>query len=224
MPGIYSPLDGIIGVQSALGGRGGGVRYLLRDEFTTDRAAGAVDGTAAEPGPGTRTVVDTESKITISADKLTFAGGRAAPFWGDPAAYYGAIERTPGRLLIASFVPAGSGVGGADIGFDSDKTSTNLNGLNVVATNLRFSNVVLGAVGGGTEYKYAIALVAAGFLGFIKGGAYTRWTYVGRWRTTDTTATLYPGLTNYNEAFTADFIRIPDALWLPTPLVSYGFD
>jgi len=26
------------------------ITYLLRDEFTTDRAAGAVNGTAAEPG------------------------------------------------------------------------------------------------------------------------------------------------------------------------------
>jgi hypothetical protein len=29
--------------------------YLLQDEFTTDRAAGAVNGTAAEPGPGGNT-------------------------------------------------------------------------------------------------------------------------------------------------------------------------
>ena len=41
MPGIYSAHDAILGVQSALGGRGGGLRWLLRDEFTTDRAAGA---------------------------------------------------------------------------------------------------------------------------------------------------------------------------------------
>ena len=31
MPGIYSPHDAIIGVQSALGGRGGGLRWPLRD-------------------------------------------------------------------------------------------------------------------------------------------------------------------------------------------------
>lgn len=42
-----------------------GVAYLLRDEFTTTRAAGAVNGTAAEPGAGTRTVTDTESKLRI---------------------------------------------------------------------------------------------------------------------------------------------------------------
>lgn len=33
--------------------------FLLRDEFITDRSAGAVNSTAAEPGPGVRTVTDT---------------------------------------------------------------------------------------------------------------------------------------------------------------------
>ena len=51
------------------------ISWLLRDEFSTDLAAGSVNGTAAEPGPGTRTVRDVESFICIGdylfADEFT---------------------------------------------------------------------------------------------------------------------------------------------------------
>lgn len=43
------------------------IAWLLRDRFSTDRAAGAVDGTAAEPGPGTRTAIEL-SGATVSID------------------------------------------------------------------------------------------------------------------------------------------------------------
>ena len=45
------------------------LKKLLRaqDAFTTARAADAVHGTACEPGPSTRTVVDTDYKLTIGA-------------------------------------------------------------------------------------------------------------------------------------------------------------
>lgn len=39
---------------------------LLVDTFDTNRAAGSVNGTAAEPGAGVRTVVDTQSKLSIT--------------------------------------------------------------------------------------------------------------------------------------------------------------
>ena len=38
-----------------------------RDYFHTARAAGEVNATSSEPGPGTRTVVDTDGKLTIGA-------------------------------------------------------------------------------------------------------------------------------------------------------------
>src|SRR3972149_8255471 len=46
--------------------------HILDDQFTTDRAAGAVNGTSAEPTGGTRTVTDTESKLSISSGLLQF--------------------------------------------------------------------------------------------------------------------------------------------------------
>ena len=59
-------------------GRAAALRYLLRDEFTTDLAAGAVNGTAAEPGPGTRTVVDLGNRLYIIGGKaiiMPYTGG-----------------------------------------------------------------------------------------------------------------------------------------------------
>lgn len=64
-----------IGMNVGAGTRGGGLSYLYRDQFTTDRAAGALNGTAAEPGPGTRTVTDTTSKYSISGAKTVIVQG-----------------------------------------------------------------------------------------------------------------------------------------------------
>jgi len=43
----------------------GGIIYLIYDKFLTIRDTGNVNGTSCEPGPGTRTVVDTDSKLWI---------------------------------------------------------------------------------------------------------------------------------------------------------------
>lgn len=48
--------------------------YLMRDVFITDRAAGAVNGTVAEPGPGTRTVVDGNNTVSTSSGALVVSG------------------------------------------------------------------------------------------------------------------------------------------------------
>lgn len=64
-------------VMNMLGG-GGGVVYLYHDEFTSDVAAGAVNGTLTEPGGQTRTVVDTNSVGAISGGRFRFNGSLAA--------------------------------------------------------------------------------------------------------------------------------------------------
>jgi len=39
----------------------------IRDQFDSAAAAGSVDHTDADPGPGTRSVTDTESKLSIGS-------------------------------------------------------------------------------------------------------------------------------------------------------------
>ena len=42
-----------------------GSSFLLCDQFKAARAAGSVDGTRAEPGPGTRRVTDAGSALAV---------------------------------------------------------------------------------------------------------------------------------------------------------------
>jgi len=61
--------------------RGGGLTYLLRDEFTTDEAAPLTSPRTCEPGPGTFTAVDTGNNMSISSGALVWSAnaGSADP-------------------------------------------------------------------------------------------------------------------------------------------------
>ena len=60
--------------------------YALDDQFSTDKVAGEVNGTLAEPTGGVRTVVDTEGKLSISNGLLSIIRGKTvSPGYGDPA-------------------------------------------------------------------------------------------------------------------------------------------
>lgn len=104
LPGILSPSL----VSSNIFGRqvgGDGLTMLIHDVFTTDRSAGSVDGTAAEPGPGTRDVIDTAGTgVSIVSSELTIAAGAASI--GDPAIGWDLITRAEGvALYIEDFRP-----------------------------------------------------------------------------------------------------------------------
>jgi lysophospholipase L1-like esterase len=78
--------------------------YLFRDLFTTDRAAGAVNGTAAEPGVGTRTVVDTAGQLSIAGGALTI-GAAAGDL--DPTCKWDAQTRAQGLAFMIDETGAG---------------------------------------------------------------------------------------------------------------------
>jgi hypothetical protein len=217
------------------GGRGGllpmfgasVVAYLLRDEFTTDRAAGAVNGTATEPGPGTRTVADTDGDaVSISSGLLRFANINSS--WTSHGIWYGAITRAAGRMLVV-MGNHGSADNYYQIGWDNNQSGAGeITGPRFYpdATTLQIStggsNTIVAAQLNNTNYKYIIALRTAGavffrktesgpvlFLGVLSAG---------------TTATQYPAIINYNRVgITFDCVRVPDVFWLPTPLASDGF-
>lgn len=70
-----------------------GIRFLFRDSFTTALTAGNVNGSAAEPGPGNRTVVDTANHITVAGGRLISDGYAGS---GDPRVYVGPFTRVAG--------------------------------------------------------------------------------------------------------------------------------
>ena len=75
--------------------------YLLRDQFHTDRAVGAVNGTGAEPGPGTRTVTDTEGTTYIYDGRLLgIHQDIAGPTWGNSQIAWSSCARQAGRTFV----------------------------------------------------------------------------------------------------------------------------
>lgn len=198
--------------------------YTLNDEFTTARSAGAVNGTSAEPTGGTRTVVDTESKLTIGSGTLTFASGATTPTEGDPAVWYSSIVRVPGKIFLGS-VNVSALTNSLQVGFDTNNSG--VIGENALqfrsAAMIRLydqstTQVVGDSLTLSTEYKYSMVLRATGTFVFVKGGTqYPNWTllYI---IPTKNTSTLYPTIQSVGATAIVDNIRIPTATWLPTPL------
>ena len=195
---------------------GGWNQYTLNDQFTTDRSAGAVNGTSAEPTGGTRTVVDTNSKLSISSSQLSFATGGSAA--GNPGLSYPIITRGAGKILVGkiniSTVQAAFGWGTDASSYIEDSFTF----TDSLYARVNQNTVTLGSFSTGTDYYMAIIMRTTGYYWYIKGGAFTNWTLMH----IDSTITgnKYPRIITENttSVFTADNIRIPTSLWLPTPL------
>jgi hypothetical protein len=189
-----------------------------------------VHGTPAEPGPGTRVVVDTDDKLTIGSGVLNMLS-HSTPAHGDPTLWYGAITRVAGRVYIAKMKLTGSAKN--QFGFDTNQVTDfgishyfYFNPLTNITVRVATSSVPVGVAVAETDYYLAIVLRATGAHYFIKGGAFTEWTNLFPSNVTST-ATLYPGLHVGNAANIqqdVDFIRIPQELWLPVPMLSDSFD
>ena len=210
-----------------------GIRWLLRDEFTDTRVAGAVNGTPATPGPGTRTATETDGQFTIGGGVFNYPT-QGTPAWGDLGLRYRdiTVTRTAGRLLMwtenktITGAPHGSLV---MIGDDSgvvwndvvDQLGLSMQAVVAVNTVLG-RTVLLDTVSIATAYQFVIVMRTTGSYYFIKGGAFTNWTLM--WvSSTGATASGIVTLANYNAVGTVDSIRIPDVLWLPQPAVFDGF-
>ena len=200
--------------------------YLLQDEFTTPLAAGAVNGTAAGPGP--RVVVDTGGRLSLSGGLLTISAGGT---WDDPKLYYSTTyARTPGLILVTRINPVEQGY--QELGFSPSTTF-----LNNMSTSILFNSfhrnitildtfaVMVNLTSSSTNnvyYNLAIALRASGAFYFVNGNEFTNWTlvYIGD---LSTASPLYVGCPENTESTLIDFLRIPTFKWLPTPLASDGF-
>jgi len=191
--------------------------WLIRDEFTDTLAAGSVDGTAATPGPGTRAVTDTESKLSVGGGVLAIAGGKASPAWGDPGLWMNGINRITGVGAISKIVaPAGAVrfVFGFSQSTSGEPSLPNpcvylYNGT-IYGTQ---SNINMGAYSAGQDYVFAIILRSTGAFVVAAGGAFSSATLLWVYGS-GTTATLYPCAVNYNATSSVDYLR---ALALPAP-------
>lgn len=200
-------------------------RYVLYDDYITNRVAGAVDGTAAEPGPGTRLVTDVESGVYLSDGRAYFAP-LAVPIDGEPALRYNTpIGRAAGRILGWTAKPTVNTGEEFRIGWSSSLSGAASNAFRFMPAALRI-NVVSGAESLSTDsytadaQNISIVLRKIGAFFFRKLGGDWILIYPGE---TDTEGTLFPVVTNYSANFIASGLKIPSGLWLPEPLVSDGF-
>jgi hypothetical protein len=202
------------------------LKYLLRDDFVNDVAAGSVDGTDADPGPGSRTAVDTGNNLSLSGGKLSFTGGLGTPSFGNPGLWYEALAREPGRMLLVDLT-AGAANHRTTVGWDNGQAGPpNLHGFYLYSDGSfrAYDNAANLGIGidfaAGTKYKLAIILRATGAFYFMR--------IAGKWElvfVSDelTTASCYPGYGNYQMVCTSTFMRVPKSLWLPAAVVSDGF-
>lgn len=195
--------------------------YRLRDEFSTNRAAGAVNGTLAEPTGGARSVVDTNSKFTISSGVLSIATGGAA----NDNIHWPGIPAAPGRVLAGVLNGTNSNY---SFGWDVDASgsvSGNLNFGSATLLRVRGSTLVGVPPASGTNVYAALILRAAGLFYFVKETtAFPVWTML--WNDlTSNGATMYPGahISATTAVFTLDQVRVPTRTFIPVPLQSDGF-
>src|SRR3990167_10219573 len=138
--------------------------YAVADEFTTDRAAGAVNGTAAEPGPGgSRAVTDSlGTKLSLSGGIAIIASHTAN---NDPSLNLDAITRVAGKVFI---IKLNNVNGRFNAGLWRDATKTIAEDIfTIPATTLAVadlggaSSMVVSAITNGTYYDYYIVTRAA---------------------------------------------------------------
>lgn len=223
-------LNSLIGLVK---GRRMSLDYWLFDNFTTARAAGALDGTSAEPIGGNRSVLDGNNVLSITGNKLNFATGGVANF--DPTLTYSTTgyARTPGRMLIGKINVTG---GRLQAGWNSTTAKVaatiqagrqggvDFNGGTLAYVNGSTASISVGSYSTGTEYTFYIIQRAAGTMLLIKGGAFT-YPKLVRVNSAESAATLYPYISalSTNGVGTVDDIRVYTGLWLATPLLSDGF-
>jgi hypothetical protein len=200
----------------AVGLLGGNVpiQPLLRDLFTTDRAAGAVNGTPMEGiGAGNRVGIDAEGKMTLSGGRLLFAGGKAVPAYGDPG-LWGPVSfaRKPGIAMV---------VGGLNfttrnlckIGWDNGQSgspgypSVWFQGSNKMGFNFGGSNMGLpDDYAAATPYRLMVVLRDNGGFCILDGGAFSGTLL---WPDSTQTATpLYPCIANYSAVMGIDKLEV----------------
>jgi hypothetical protein len=191
--------------------------YLLYDEFTTDRAAGAVNGSASEPTGGLRTVTDTNGKITIANGVLSFATGLAV----NDNVTWTTITRALG-IAVISTINLADVTSKPNIGWSLDLfIFDNVAGARIYAAANGAAFPVVGTYTAAT-YQTAVILRTTGAFWFIKGGAFTNWTLM--WNSLIGTIARAPRVATQIAAsiFTVDNVRAPEQKFVPAPLQSDG--
>ena len=206
---------------------------FILDRFITDRAAGLVNNTSAEPGPGTRMIVDTDSKISIASGQLRIDTTHKQSL-SDPSIYYQQpIERVAGKMLFFRMT-VGSGVANVNISLCSDTTTVwyDIGGLVLnnytPSSSLYFGSgaspiVVDWNLDPGVEHIFCMVLGNIG--GYLFRLIDSKWEFVMHTIFCGCSSPLYVVVNVYDSDNTTYFddIQIAQTLWLPTPCAYDSF-
>ena len=182
------------------------IRYLLRDEFSTPLTSGNVNGTSAEPGAGTRGVVQNDGTISIASGKLIFTTQSTATI-GDLVFFYTeAISRANGITLVAKRkIESGTGLM-TTFGFCTDKTGSAASRrhcfqFNSTGVDIRGDASVNSVGDSASDLTVKIILKSAGATYYING------VQVGDYSSLTNTP-LYFVIANSTGEISFDYIRI----------------
>ena len=194
-----------------------GLEYYLYDTFSTDRAAGAVNGTLAEPVGGVRAVTDTNSKITISGGLLSFATGLAV----NDNVSWSNVTRSLG-IAVMSTINLADVTSKPNIGWSAGDLFIFNNTGGLLYANVNAAAFPVVGLYTATTYQTAVIYRTAGAFWFIKGGAFTNWTMM--YSSLLGTGTRQPRVVTQiaTSIFTVDNMRVPKQTYIPVPLQSDG--
>lgn len=201
--------------------------YGVNDTYTTDRAAGAINGTATEPGPGgNRTAIDTLNRLSLSSSVLISASQSDLSL-ADNIVRYASVARVAGRAVKILRKKGSSGNSIVTGGFTAN--ASQITGGHTLRTAWVGSSTldVDGGIGTGysevasNDYEWDIVLQDPGAYYFVKGGAFTSRTLFFV-ETTNTATPLYPALNFYRYTSIVgvdgfDYVRVAD---LPAPFTT----
>ena len=213
-------LMGPMGLLSAVMSSDGGIPWLQRDDYKDTRAAGSVDGTPATPGPGTRktSMVD-DSEVSVSNGELLYLSPSG---FSDKVYLEDGVIRISGRVLVhkmGSIEPSGRsyylGYHGALAGASPSGPAFHYGTLGYIT--VRHNNVSYADVYDiSTGFMLAIVLRDPGAYWFVKDD--------GTWHliwfdSIDTITPLYAFSGGTNISLSYEFMRLPEQIWLPKPLM-----
>ncbi len=199
--------------------------YDLRDEFMAPRTAGNVHGSLAEPGPGTRSLVDTASIVSVANGKLTCSTSTTGI--DDPKFSIGSVSWGQGKIFLArvSALNIGSNVSYLHFLLRSGGYLTNHCGAlyctyNDICTtnNIGWYNWKLASFSSGNYYVF----------GLVTGNNRTFIFVDGQLRHilslgSSTITPMVTSVTNGRYPPSVEFLRHPQTRWCPQPLVADAF-
>lgn len=204
------------------------IQWLLRDEFSDTRAAGAVNGTMPTPGPGGARN-STSNNVAISSGEIVASGTGT---WGQAGWYLSpALARTVGLAAIMRIKITGSALFMAGFTSTTDFSFGGYNNNGITSAsgpvfsargNAGATSPALISISNSTYYWLAQILGASGRAILL----YSNSNWLLFWRDAiGSDASLYVGATSNSGSGVeaTDFVRVASLNWLPVPLASDGF-